>query len=61
MVQALAQYRHPVASSEARDVIHQSIHPTLYRLIRMANKIASNLCVFFVIVDSVVTDNRSLR
>ncbi len=50
--QALAQWRHPVASSEALDVLHWAMRPALYRRIRMAIKIASNLPAFFAVVDS---------
>jgi hypothetical protein len=42
-VQALAQWRHPVASSKAWDVLHQAMRPASYHRIRMAIKIASNL------------------
>jgi hypothetical protein len=59
MAQALTQYRHPVASSEALDVCYRVMCPTLYRRIRMAVKIASNLPLFFVIVDLIV--GRNLR
>jgi hypothetical protein len=49
-----------VASSEALDVLHWAMHPTLYRCIRiMVIETASNLPVFFVIVDSVVAHNHS--
>jgi hypothetical protein len=57
MAQALAQWQHPVASSEAWGALHWAIHPALYRLICMATKIASNLRVFFVILNSIVADN----
>jgi hypothetical protein len=50
--QALAQWRHPVASSEALDVLHPAMHPVLYRCICMAIEIASNLPAFFVVVAS---------
>jgi len=46
--QALDQWQHPVASSEALDVLHHAMHPALYRLIFMAIEIASNLPTFFV-------------
>jgi hypothetical protein len=36
MAQALNQWRHPVASSEALDVLHQAIRPSSFFLIRMA-------------------------
>jgi len=48
--QALNQWRHPVASSEALDVLHQAIHPSLYCLIHMATKIASDSPAFFIII-----------
>ena len=50
-MQALNQFWHPVASSEALDVLHRAMHPALYRCIAMAIKIASNLSAFFVAVD----------
>ena len=46
-----------VASSEALDVLHQSIHPGSYRCIRMAIKIASDLPAFFVIANSLLPTN----
>jgi hypothetical protein len=49
--QALNQWRHPVASSEALDVLHWAIHPSSYCLICMATKIASDLTAFFIIID----------
>jgi len=49
--QALTQWRHPVASSEALDVLHWAMCPTAYRRISMAIKFASNLPAFFVVVD----------
>jgi hypothetical protein len=58
-VQALAQWRHPVASSKAWDVLHRAMHPALYRRIRMAIKIASNLPAFFIVVNFIVGHNRS--
>jgi hypothetical protein len=53
-VRALTQWRHPVASSEALDVLHREIRPVSYHRIRMAIKIASNLPAFFVIVNSLL-------
>jgi hypothetical protein len=50
-VQALTQWQHPVASSEALDVFHWVMHPVSYRRIRMANEIASNLPEFFNVID----------
>jgi hypothetical protein len=48
--QALDQWRHPVASSEALDVLHRVMPPASYRRICMAIEIASNLPAFFVVV-----------
>jgi hypothetical protein len=59
LVQALAQWQHPVASSKAWDVLHWEIHLTLYRCIRMAIKLASNLPEFFVVVNFIVGHNCS--
>jgi hypothetical protein len=42
---------HPVALSEALDVLHQAMRPALYCRIRMAFKIASYSPAFFVVVD----------
>jgi hypothetical protein len=53
-VQALARWLHPVASSEAPDVIHRVMRPASYRLTRMAIKIASDSPAFFVVVDSLL-------
>jgi hypothetical protein len=49
--QALAQWRHPVDSGEALDVLHQVMRPALNRRIRMAIKMASNLTAFFVVAN----------
>ncbi len=57
VAQALAQWRHPVASSETQDVFYQGMHPTLYQHIRMVIKITSNFPAFLVFVDFVVTHN----
>jgi len=46
--QALAWWRHPVASSEALDVIHWAMPPTSYRCIAMAIEIVVDLPAFFV-------------
>jgi hypothetical protein len=54
---ALAQQRHPVASSEALDVRYQAMLHALYRCICMAIKIASNLPLFFVVVNFIVDHN----
>jgi hypothetical protein len=56
-VQALAQWRHPGASSKTWDVLHWAMCPALYRRIRMAIKIASYLPAFFGVVDFIVGHN----
>ena len=50
-VQALAQWQHPVAPSEALEVLYQAMRPVLYYRIRMAIEIASNMPAFFVVTD----------
>ena len=52
--QALARWRHPVASSEALDVLHRAMHLASYRCIAMAIEIASDSSAFFVVVDSLL-------
>ncbi len=42
----LAQWRCPVASSEALDLLHQAMHMVMYRRIAMAIKMAHFLDVF---------------
>ena len=49
--QALAQWQHPVASSEALDVLHWVMRPASHRRICMVIEVASNLPAFFVIAD----------
>jgi hypothetical protein len=56
-MRALARWRHPVASSEALDVLHRAIHPASYHRIRMAIEIASDLPAFFVIANSLLPTN----
>jgi len=46
--QALARRRHPVASSEALDVLHRAMRPASYRCIAMATEIVVDLPEFFV-------------
>ena len=53
-MRALAQWRHPVASTEALDVLHWAMHPASYRRIRMAIEIASDSPAFFVVADSLL-------
>jgi hypothetical protein len=55
--QALAQWRHPVASSEAWDVLHWVMRPALYHRIWMVIKITSTFPAFFVVVNSIVANN----
>jgi hypothetical protein len=49
--QALAQWQHPVASSEALDVLHWAMHPASHRRIRMVIEVASDLTAFFVVAN----------
>jgi hypothetical protein len=46
--QALSQWWHPVALSEALDVLYQAMRPASYRCIRMVIEIVVNLPAFFV-------------
>jgi hypothetical protein len=46
--QALARWRHPVASSEALDVLYRAMCPASYRCIAMAIEIVVDLPAFFV-------------
>ena len=55
--QALAQWLHPVALSEAPDVIHRAMRPPSYRLTRIAIKIASDLPAFFVVAETLLPSN----
>jgi hypothetical protein len=48
---ALAQWRHPVGSGEALNVLHRAMRPASYRRICMAIKIAINSPAFFVVID----------
>jgi hypothetical protein len=58
-VQALARWWHPVASSEALDVLNRAMRPALYRRIRMTIKTGSNFPDFVIIVYSIVAHNHS--
>jgi hypothetical protein len=49
--QALARWLHPVALSEAPDVIHRAMRPASYQCIAMAIEIAIDSPAFFVAVD----------
>jgi hypothetical protein len=46
--QALARWRHPVASSEALDVFYHAMRPAWYRRVCMAIEIASDLPSFLL-------------
>jgi hypothetical protein len=50
--QAFAQWRHPVASNEALDMLYRAMRPASYRCIAMAIEIGIDLPAFFVSVDS---------
>jgi hypothetical protein len=52
--QALARWQHPVAYSEALDVLHPSMRPALYCCIAMAIEIVVDLPAFFVSVISLL-------
>jgi hypothetical protein len=52
--QALARWRHPVASSEAMVVIHRAMRPASRRRIRMVVEIVVNLPAFFVALISLL-------
>jgi hypothetical protein len=51
-MRALNRWRHPVASSEALDVLYRAMRPASYRCIAMAIEFAINSPDFFVAVDS---------
>ena len=51
MAQALARWRHPVALSEALDILYWEMRPASYCRIAMAIEIAIDLPAFFVAVD----------
>jgi hypothetical protein len=57
--QALARWLHPVASSEAPDMIHRAMRPASYHCIAMAIEIAINSPAFFVAVDLLSPTNRA--
>jgi len=58
--QALARWQHPVASSEALDVLHREMCPASYRCIAMAIEIVVDLPAFLV-SDFVVGHNHKLK
>jgi len=58
-MRTLTQWQHPMALSEAQDVLHRAMCPTLHCRIRMAIEIASNLPAFFIIVNLLIAHNVS--
>jgi len=48
LTQALARWRHPLASSEALDVLHRAMCLALYRCIAMAIEIVVDLPAFLL-------------
>jgi hypothetical protein len=48
-MRALAQWWHPLASSEALVVLHRSMRPASHRRIRMVVEIIVDLPAFFVV------------
>jgi hypothetical protein len=49
--QVLARWQHPVASSEALDVLHWAMHPASHHCIRMVIEVVCDTPAFFVIAD----------
>jgi hypothetical protein len=49
-VQALARWKHPVASSEARNMLYRAMRPASYRYIAKAIKIAIDSPAFFLLL-----------
>ncbi len=56
-MRALTQWWHPVASSEAMDVLYRAMLPVSYRRICMAIEITSDSPAFFVVADSLLPTN----
>jgi hypothetical protein len=59
----LAQWQHPVASSEALDVLHRAMPPASHRRIPMVIKIASYFPAFFAssILSPITVANNHVR
>jgi hypothetical protein len=53
-MRALARWQHPLASSEALDVLHRAMRPASHRRIRMVVEIVINLPAFFVVLISLL-------
>ncbi len=60
MAQALDQWRHPVALSEAPDVFHWAMRPASCCRIRMSIEIAIDSSAFFVVADYLIAHKLSL-
>ena len=52
--QAFGRWWHPVASSEALDMLYRVMCPALHHRICMTIEIASNLPAFFIVVDALL-------
>ncbi len=59
--QAIDRWQHPVAYSEAMDVLHRAMCPALYRRICMTIEIASDSPTFFVVADSLLLTTRTIK
>jgi hypothetical protein len=55
--QALDQWRHPVALSEALDVLYRVMCPASHPCIRMTIEITSDWPAFFFVADSLLPTN----
>jgi hypothetical protein len=53
--QVLAQWCHPVVSSEDLDLLHQAMCAKTYQRIAMAIKMVSEVGVFFIVVLFIVS------
>ena len=57
----LAQWRHPVASDEALDVLYRAMHLASYRLIDMAINLVRKVGTFFSVVNFLSSINVDKR
>jgi hypothetical protein len=60
-MRALAQWRHPLALSEALDVLHRAMRPASHRRIHMVVEIVVKLPAFFVVSISLLATTISSR
>jgi hypothetical protein len=60
-MQALARWRHPLASSEVLVVLHRAMRPASHCRIRMVGEIFVNLPAFFVASISLLATTISYR